>query len=69
MTDLWLKISVNVPKLVKLVDTHEHFRSIKLGVFLLENTRVIEQRTEISSWDVFLDISLVPDSLSRQKKH
>jgi hypothetical protein len=42
---------------VKLVDTHEHFGSVKLCVFFLQNTRVVEQSSEISSGYVFLLVS------------
>jgi hypothetical protein len=54
---LWLEISVNISKLVELVDSHEHFCGVKLGMFLFKDTRVIQQCPEISSWDVFLHVS------------
>lgn len=44
----------DVPKLVKLIDGHEHLSDVEPGVLLLENTRVVEKGSEVPSWDVFL---------------
>jgi hypothetical protein len=45
---------VDVSQLVQLVDTHEHFSRVELGVFLLQDSRVVEQRSEVTSRYVFL---------------
>lgn len=53
-THLWLEISVDVSQFVQLVDTHEHFSRVELGVFLLQDARVVQQRSEVTSRYVFL---------------
>lgn len=60
---LWLEISVDVSKLVEFVDTHEHLGSVKSSMLFFKHTGIVEQRSEISSWNVFLQISAqaVPD--------
>jgi hypothetical protein len=48
---------MDISQLVKLVDSHEHFCGVELGMFLFQNTRIVQQSPEISSWNVFLGIS------------
>lgn len=45
---------MDVPKFVEFVHADEHLSSIEAGMFFLEHTRVVEQRSEITAWDVFL---------------
>ena len=44
----------DVAKFVKLIDRHEHLCDVEPSVLFLENTRVVEKGSEVSSWDVFL---------------
>jgi len=67
-THLRLEVTVNVSKLMELVDTQEHFSCVKLGVLLFQHTRVVEQRSEVSARYVFLSISLAP-SPPREPHH
>lgn len=53
-TCLWFQITVDVPKFVEFVHTDEHLSSIEAGMFFLEHTRVVKQRSEVTTWDVFL---------------
>ena len=59
-THLRLEIPVDVAKLVQLVDAHEHLGGVKPRVLLLEHARVVQQRPEVSPWNVFLRVSLGP---------
>jgi hypothetical protein len=63
-TDLWFQISVDVPELVKLAYAHEHFGGIEPSVFLLEHSRIVQQRPEVSTRDVFLPINILTWSAS-----
>lgn len=55
--DLWLEVTVDVTELVELVHPHEHLRSIEPRVLLLQDSRVVQQRSEVPSRDVLLSIS------------
>jgi hypothetical protein len=43
---------MNVTKLVKLVDSDEHFGNIKPCMLFLENARVVEESTKIASGNI-----------------
>lgn len=45
---------MNVSQLMQLIDTHKHLGRIEFGMFFLEHARVIQQRSEVASWDIFL---------------
>lgn len=53
---LGLQISMNVTEFVKFVDAHEHFSRVETSVFFLEDTRVVEERAEVTAWNVFLRV-------------
>jgi hypothetical protein len=44
-----LEVTVNVTQLVEFVDTSKHLGGIEASVLLLEDTRVVEERTEVTS--------------------
>ena len=52
MAYLWLQVTMDVTKLMKLVDGGKHLANIEPRMFFLENARVVEQRPEIASWYV-----------------
>jgi hypothetical protein len=45
---------VDVAELVQLVETGEHFGGVESRVLLLEDARVVEQGSEVSTGDIFL---------------
>jgi hypothetical protein len=53
-TYLWLQVSMDVSQFVQLVDSSKHLRGIQSSVLFFKYARVVEQRTEVSSRDVFL---------------
>lgn len=55
-TYLWLQVSVYVPQFVQLVDSSKHLCGIQPGVLFFKYARVVEQRTEVSTGDVFLGL-------------
>ena len=55
-TYLWLQVSVYVPQFVQLVDSSKHLCGIQSSVLFFKYARVVEQRTEVSSRDVFLGL-------------
>ena len=44
---------MNIPKLMELVNRHEHLRDIEAGVFFFENTTIVHQGPEIAARDIF----------------
>lgn len=53
---LGLEISVDVTKLMKGIYRAEHLGDVEASVTVRKNTSIIEQGSEISTRDVFLDI-------------
>jgi hypothetical protein len=47
----------DVAELMQLIDSDEHLGDVESGMLLLEDSRVVEERTEVSSRDVFLQDS------------
>jgi len=45
---------MDISELMQLVDTHEHLGGVKLGMFFLQNPRIVQQSPKVSSRDVFL---------------
>jgi len=43
---------MDVSKLMELIDTGEHLADIKLSISLVNDTSIIEERPEISSWNI-----------------
>lgn len=63
---LRLEVTVNVAKLVKLVDTGKHLCGIEAGVFLLENAGVVQEGSEVSTRNILhgkVDVFLVLESV------
>jgi hypothetical protein len=50
---LWLKIPMNIPKLVQFADGREHFADIKSGVFLFEYAGIVQQCPKVASRHIF----------------
>lgn len=44
---------MDVPKFVEFVDRSEHFGDVELRVFFFQDARIIQQGTEVTTWDVF----------------
>ncbi len=56
---LWLEVPMDVSQLVQLVDTRKHLGRVEPRVFFLEYARVVEQRAEVATGDVFLRVARV----------
>jgi hypothetical protein len=48
---------MDVSQLVQFIDTHKHLGRVELCMFFLEHARVVQQCTEITTRDVFLQIN------------
>jgi len=44
---------MDVSKLMELIDTGEHLADIKSSIILVNDTSIVEERPEISSWNIF----------------
>lgn len=49
---LRLEIAVDVAELVQRIDRAEHLADVEPSVLLFQHARVIEQRAEVTAWDV-----------------
>lgn len=50
---LWLQISVNISQLVESVDRAEHLSDVEACMTVGQDTCVVEESSEITTWDVF----------------
>jgi hypothetical protein len=50
---LWVQVLRDVHQPVDFIDGSEHFCDVEAGVFLFGDTGVVEEGTEVGTWDVF----------------
>lgn len=50
--NLRFQVTVDVPQLMQLVDSGEHFRHVEACMLFLEHSRVVQKCTEVSSGNV-----------------
>jgi len=52
-TNLRFQITMDIAQLMQFIHTSEHLCDVETCVFLLKNARIIQQRPEIASWNIF----------------
>ncbi len=53
---LGLEIAVDIAELVECIHTAEHLSNVEARVPVVEDSGIVQQSTEITSWDVFLSV-------------
>jgi hypothetical protein len=62
-----LEITMDVTKLVQGVNAEKHFRNVESSMSVVEDPSVVEQCAEVTTWDVFLGMTLVQVSEANHK--